>query len=309
MKTQEQLPLQMSERVEKALKDGRAVLALESTVLTHGLPTPRNFEVLEHLEQTARDNGVEPATIIVLDGKLKIGMDEADKETLQAKLLNKEPVHKLGRRDLPLALAQGISGGTTVSATMLLAHLSGIKVFATGGIGGVHRGWDSTLDISNDLPTLAQIPVIVVSAGCKAILDIPATLEYLETNGVPVLGWRTTDFPAFYSSNSGHVIDRVDNPDQVAEIYRNLLSLDPVSKGILIANPVPLKDQITSKEIEKHIEKAIQEANKLEIGGKQLTPFLLSYLADSTSGRSIDTNLALLINNVIVGSQIARELL
>jgi len=309
MKTQEQLPLQISERVEKALRYGRAVLALESTVLTHGLPTPRNFEVLELLEQTARNNGAEPATIIVLDGKLQIGMDDADKDKLQAKLLNKDPVHKLGRRDLPVALAQGISGGTTVSATMLLAHLAGIKVFATGGIGGVHRGWNNTLDISNDLPTLAQIPVIVVSAGSKAILDIPATLEYLETNGVPVLGWRTNDFPAFYSSNSGYVIDRVDSPDQVARIYHNLLSLDPVPKGILIANPVPIKDQIASKEIEKHIERAIQEANRLEIGGKQLTPFLLSYLADSTSGRSIDTNLALLINNVIIGSQIARELL
>lgn len=309
MKNQEHLPLHYSQRVEKALKDGRAVLALESTVLTHGLPTPRNYEVLELLEQTARENGAEPATIIVLEGKLHIGMDDADKLALQTKLLDKEPVQKLGRRDLPLAVAMDYSGGTTVSATMLLAHLAGIKVFATGGIGGVHRGWSGTLDISNDLPTLAQIPVIVVSAGCKAILDIPATLEYLETNGVLVLGWQTKDFPAFYSSGSGFRIDSVEDAEHIAKIYINMLNLDPVPKGILIANPVPLKDQIPSKEIEAHIEKAIQEANKLQIGGKQLTPFLLSYLATSTAGRSIDTNLALLINNVKVGSQIARELL
>ncbi len=308
MITQEQLPLCYSQRVAKALKDGRAVLALESTVLTHGLPTPKNFEVLELLEQCARENGAEPATIIVLDGNLHIGMGEADIEVLKHKLLSKEPVHKLGRRDLPQAVAMGFSGGTTVSATMLLAYRAGIKVFATGGIGGVHRGWNHTMDISNDLPTLAQIPVIVVSAGCKAILDIPATLEFLETHGVPVLGWQTKDFPAFYSSTSGFSIDQVDTAAQIAEIYHNLLSLDPIPKGILIANPVPLKNQIPAKEIEKHIEQAILEARNLEIGGKQLTPFLLSYLAESTSGRSVNTNLALLTNNVIVGSQIAREL-
>jgi len=308
MKITERLPLRLSPQVEKALTERRAVLALESTVLTHGLPIPRNFEVLEVLERTARENGAEPATIIVLDGVLHVGMSDAEKENLRVKLLNKQPVSKLGRRDLPLAVVKGISGGTTVSATMLLAYLAGIKVFATGGIGGVHRGWESTLDISNDLPTLAEIPVIVVSAGCKAILDIPATLEYLETSGVPVLGWQTNDFPAFYSTTSGNKIDRIDLPSQATATYNNMLAFDPAPKGMLIANPVPLKDQIPASEINSHIEAAIQEAEKLELGGKELTPFLLSYLAQSTAGRSVETNLALLINNVIVGAQIAREL-
>ncbi len=308
MKSQEQLPLRYSERVAKALQQSRAVLALESTVLTHGLPSPQNFQVLELLEQTARENGAEPATIIVLDGKLHIGLDEADKDLLRSKMDKQNTILKLGRRDLPLAVTQSQSGGTTVSATMLLAYKAGIKVFATGGIGGVHRDWACSLDISNDLLTLAEIPVIVVSAGCKAILDIPATLEYLETLGVPVLGWQTREFPAFYSVESGSRIDQVENASQVADFYHNMHDLDPFPRGILIANPVPASAEIPASEIETHISAATSAAKEQKIGGKQLTPFLLSYLAKSTKGRSVETNLALLKNNVIIGAQIAREL-
>lgn len=304
----ELIPIKLSKRVENALLERRAVLALESTVLTHGLPIPQNFEVLRLLEELCLDSGVEPATIIVLDGIAHIGLDEADIVRLKAKLENGSEVHKLGRRDLSLAFATGKSGGTTVSATMLLAYEAGIEVFATGGIGGVHRAWNHTLDISNDLITLAEIPVIVVSAGCKAILDLAATLEYLETKGVPVLGWQTTNFPAFYSCESGFAIDSVNTAAEIAAIYIAQQNLDPIPKGILLANPVPRELEIPSEVINKHIVTAIEAANQKGITGKALTPFLLAYLAESTAGKSVETNLALLKNNVVVGAKIAREL-
>jgi pseudouridine-5'-phosphate glycosidase len=303
------LPIKLSSGVQRALAERRAILAMESTVLTHGLPYPRNFEVLTTLEQLCRESGAEPATIIVLDGIAHIGMDEADISTLAAKMHNKEKLHKFGRRDIPTALVKGLSGGTTVSATMLLAHHAGIKVFATGGIGGVHRGWNQTLDISNDLKALAEIPVIVVSAGCKAILDIPATLEYLETSGVPILGWQTQDFPAFYSCKSGFTIDSVDNAAQIAEIYKTMINLDPQPSGIILANPVPVQFEIPASVIASHIDKAIKSAADKGIGGKDLTPFLLAYLAESTEGQSVATNLALLENNVKVGALVAGELI
>jgi len=302
------LPIKLSSGVQRAMAEHRAVLAMESTVLTHGLPYPDNFKVLEELERLCIDNGVEPATIIVLDGIAHIGMDEADIANLRDKMQNREQLHKFGRRDLPIALIKGLSGGTTVSATMLLAYYSGIKVFSTGGIGGVHRGWERTLDISSDLKALAEIPVIVVSAGCKAILDIPATLEYLETVGVPVIGWQTHDFPAFYSRKSGLKIDKVDSAKQLADIYKTMMALDAKSSGIILANPVPHEHEIPKDMISIHIEKAIQTAMEQGVGGKDLTPFLLSFLAESTQGLSVSTNLALLKNNVIIGAQIAKEL-
>jgi len=304
----ELLPLKLSKRVEEALKEHRAVLALESTVLTHGLPIPQNFEVLRNLEEMSLAYGAEPATIIVLDGVAHIGLDEADILVLKTKLESGAEVLKLGRRDLPLAFSTGKSGGTTVSATMLLAYAAGIKVFATGGVGGVHRGWNNTLDISNDLLTLAEIPVIVVSAGCKAILDIPATLEYLETSGVPVLGWQTNNFPAFYSCESGYTIDRIDTAQALAAVYRTQQILDPILKGIILANPVPKDKEIPAEVINTHIDAANAEARNKGISGKALTPFLLAYLAKSTAGKSVETNLALLQNNVMVGAQIAQEL-
>ncbi|MDY0152502.1 MAG: pseudouridine-5'-phosphate glycosidase [Candidatus Cloacimonas sp.] len=303
------LPIKLASRVQKALVECRAILAMESTVLTHGLPYPRNFEVLATLEELCRENGAEPATIIILDGIAHIGMDKADIANLKRKMNDGEKLHKFGRREIPMAIVKGLSGGTTVSATMLLAHQAGLKVFATGGIGGVHRGWNQTLDISNDLKALAEIPVIVVSAGCKAILDIPATLEYLESSGVPILGWQTDDFPAFYSHSSGFKIDSVDSAKQVAEIYETMLRLDPKPSGMILANPVPTKDEIPHKIISKHIDKAICTATEMGINGKALTPFLLSFLAKSTEGQSVTTNLALLENNVRVGAAIAKELI
>lgn len=302
------LPIKLSRQVQEAISTGRAVLAMESTVLTHGLPYPQNFEVLGQMEQLCRDCGAEPATIIVLDGQALIGMEAADISNLEQKMKNADPLHKFGRRELPLALVQGLSGGTTVSATMLLAHHVGIKVFATGGIGGVHRGWNNSLDISNDLKALAEIPVIVVSAGCKAILDIPATLEYLESSGVPVLGWHTNDFPAFYSSTSGIKIDAVNSASELAGIYNTMLRLDPYPSGIILANPVPSEFEIPASEIASYIEEAISAAGAENIHGKALTPFLLAYLAKSTTGRSVSTNLELLKNNVRIGAEIAREL-
>lgn len=284
------------------------MLAMESTVLTHGLPYPRNFEVLSELEALCKDCGAEPATIIVLDGVAHIGMEAADINNLKAKMQNHAELHKFGRRELPNALVKGLSGGTTVSATMLLAHYAGIKVFATGGIGGVHRGWENTLDISSDLKALSQIPVIVVSAGCKAILDIPATMEYMESLGVSILGWQTSDYPAFYSRSSGISIDRVDNAAELAEIYRSMMLLDPQPSGILLANPVPQEDEIPAEVIALHINKAISSANENGIHGKELTPFLLAYLSESTEGLSVTTNLSLLKNNVRVGAIIAKEL-
>ncbi len=306
---EESLPLKYSSRVLKARTKGIPMLALESTVLTHGLPYPQNLDVLSRLESLCRDNGAEPATIIVLDGAVHIGMDDCDLARLREIMQKGDKLEKLGRRDLPTALVKGQSGGTTVSATMLLAQRAGIKVFATGGIGGVHRGWESSMDISNDLKTLSEIPVIVVSAGCKAILDIGATLEYLETLGVPVMGWQVTDFPAFYSRHSGHKIDSVYNAAQVAEIYRTTLSWERNPGGILIANPIPSEAEIPAAEIAVYIEAAIADAARLGISGKATTPFLLDALAKSTQGLSVKANLALLENNVMIGAQIARELM
>lgn len=303
------LPIKLSKKVEQALVEGRAVLALESTVLTHGLPYPNNFEVLSILEELSRDSGAEPATIIVLDGVAHIGMDTDNINRLADIMQKGSELLKFGRREIPTALCKGLSGGTTVSATMLLAHYAGIKVFATGGIGGVHRGWENTLDISSDLKALSEIPVIVVSAGCKAILDIAATMEYLESSGVPVLGWQTNSFPAFYSVSSGISIDRVDSAAQLAAIYKAMMAVDSKPSGILLANPVPEQDEIPSSLINTHIEKAIATAADKGIKGKELTPFLLSYLSQSTKGESVKTNLSLLKNNVRIGALIARELI
>ncbi|MDD4309915.1 MAG: pseudouridine-5'-phosphate glycosidase [Candidatus Cloacimonetes bacterium] len=303
-----EITLKLSGKVKNAFAEGRAVLALESTVLTHGLPYPQNFEVLSRLEQFCEDCGATPATIIILDGTAHIGIEQEDVDKLRQKMQDNSALYKFGRRDIPLALCKGYSGGTTVSATMLLAYKAGIKVFATGGIGGVHRGWNLSLDISNDLKALTDIPVIVVSAGCKAILDIPATLEYLETSGVPVLGWQTDSFPAFYSRESGVNIDMVNSAAELARIYGTMLTIDPKPSGILLANPIPLSAEIPRGQIAQHIDAAVLAAQNNGITGKSLTPFLLDYLAKCTSGKSVTANLALLENNVMVGAAIAREL-
>ena len=299
------LPIKLSHAVKASMADGKAILAMESTVITHGLPYPQNFEILSELEALAMHYGAVPATICVLDGICHIGLDAQDLSSLEAKVRTKSKLNKLARRDLAWAFANNESGGTTVSATMALAHIAGIKVFATGGIGGVHRSWQETLDISNDLFTLAEIPVIVVSAGSKAILDIPASLEALEALGVPVYGWGVDVFPAFYSRDSRVKIAQVDSLSAIAAAFRYALKIAP--KGILIANPIPKEDEISVSEIEPYIQEALKQASGLS--GKQLTPFLLDYLAKATQGRSVRANLALLKNNVVLGAKIAGELI
>ena len=300
--------LTLSFSVQQAIAEKKPILAMESTVLTHGLPFPKNLEILQTLEDICRKLAVEPATIIILDGKIHIGITQAEKEILQHKMESGEDIQKFGMRDIPYATAYKKSGGTTVSATMLLAYKAGIKVFATGGIGGVHRFWNETLDISSDLKALAEIPVIVVSAGCKAILEIPATLEVLESYGVPVLGWKTDEFPAFYSRTCGKKIDRIENAKDIAVIYNAMLKLYPYPTGILVANPVPEKDEIPYSKMDKYITVAIAAAKAKNISGKELTPFLLANLAEKTKGQSVQSNLALLKNNIIIGAQIAKEL-
>jgi pseudouridylate synthase len=296
----------LSEKVQTALLNGDPVVALESTVITHGLPYPLNLDIFMGLEDILRQRNVQPATIIVLDGVVHIGLEQKDLDMVTEKLQKKRAFDKLGMRDLALAQTHKRSGGTTVSATMRLASLCCIEVFATGGIGGVHRNWENTLDISSDLKALAEIPVAVVSAGCKAILDIPATIEYMETNAIPVIGWRTTEFPLFYSARSPYPIDNVDNIDDLATLWYNHLALG--GKGMLIANPIPETASLDGALIESSIKTAIDKANVLGIYGKELTPFLLDFLAQHTKGASVEANLALLKNNVLLAADLATEM-
>ncbi|HNQ43962.1 MAG TPA: pseudouridine-5'-phosphate glycosidase, partial [Candidatus Cloacimonadota bacterium] len=247
--------------------------------------------------------GVVPATIAIVKGEVHIGLDDLSfLENPESRL----QLRKISLREIPFAMAQGWSGGTTVSATMWLALQAGIKVFATGGIGGVHRNWQSSLDVSTDLIALARIPVAVVCAGCKAILDIPATLEVLETYAVPVIGWQTDDFPAFYSRSSGEKVLRTDSIGELAEILKYTLEIGET--GLLIVNPIPEESEIKHETIEPVIANAIQEAESRGIKGKETTPYLLSTLAKMTQGASIVANLALLKNNVRLGAMIAREI-
>nr|MDK2850547.1 pseudouridylate synthase [Candidatus Cloacimonadota bacterium] len=280
-------------------------MAMESTVITHGLPYPQNFEILSELEDLAEENGAIPATICILDGVIRIGLDSNERNILRNKIVEHAPIHKIALRDIPLSLAKRESGGTTVSATMALAHRVGIKVFATGGIGGVHRRWQESLDISLDIKALSEISMIVVSAGCKAILDIAATLELLETSGVSVYGWQCDEFPAFYSRTSGCKITRVDGLQTIADTFR--ISREFSQGALLIANPIPGDFEIPAFEIEPYIQSGLQAATAIH--GKDLTPFLLNYLAEATEGRSVKANLALLRNNVILGAKLAKELI
>ncbi len=298
-------PLKVSPAVAQALAAHKPVLALESTVITHGLPYPQNFAILTALEAIADQHHVVPATICVLDGECLIGMQSSDIENLKSKILQGEELQKLAWRDLPLAIVRKASEGTTVSATMALAHKAGIKVFATGGIGGVHRAWQKTLDISLDIKSLAEIPLIVVCAGCKAILDIGATLEALETANVPVYGWQCQDFPSFYSRNSGYKIPEISKLSEIAEVYRLMSENAEQAPALLIANPIPEADEILYSDIEPHIRQALKDAQALS--GKAVTPYLLDKLAQSTAGKSVTANLALLKNNVRLGALIAGE--
>ncbi len=299
-------PLRISPKVQDAIDFGKPVLALESTVITHGLPYPQNIEYLADIEALAEQQGVVPATICMLDGESLIGLESQDIERLKDKMMGKEELLKLTLRDLGLAISQKQSGGTTVSATMALADVAGIRVFVTGGIGGVHRGWQESRDVSLDIKALSQFPVIVVCAGCKAILDIGATLEALETEGVPVYTWRSDEFPSFYSRESGHGATQVNSALEIAEAFKQMRTLDRIHSGMLIACPIPAPDEIPYTEIEPYIQQAIKDAKGLT--GKALTPYLLDHLAKSTAGRSVKANLALLQNNLRLGVMIAKEM-
>ncbi len=298
------LPLVFSAEVRQARAEGRAIVALESTIITHGMPYPQNLETAQRVEAEVRAAGAVPATIAVMGGRIHIGLDAVELERLaQAK-----GVMKLSRADLAACLAMGATGATTVAATMICAHLAGIAVFATGGIGGVHRGAERTFDISADLRELAQTPVTVVAAGAKAILDLPKTLEVLETLGVPVIAFGQADFPAFWSRASGLMAPlRMDQAADIAAAHRMRGRLG-LPGGQLVANPIPEGDEIPRAVIVPVIERALAEAAAQGIAAKAVTPFLLQRIFELTNGRSLAANIALVLNNARLASAIARAL-
>ena len=282
--------LSISPEVQHALDNNMPVVALESTIISHGMPYPQNVETALRVEQTIRDNGAVPATIAIIGGKLKAGCTPDEIEYLGKK---GQAVTKVSRRDLPAIIAGGEDGATTVTTTMIIAAMAGIKVFATGGIGGVHRGAETTMDISADLEELAMTPVMVICAGAKSILDLGLTLEYLETKGVPVIGYGTDELPAFYTRHSGFKVDyRVDSPEKLAKLFgiKQLLGLQG---GILVTNPIPEEYSMPAEVINKAIDEAVAEANRLGIHGKETTPFLLAKIKDLTGGDSLASNIQL----------------
>ena len=295
--------LELNQQVQETLENNKPVIALESTIISHGLPYPQNLEVAQNLEKIALENGVVPATIYLMNGKIKIGLEENELQIL-AKNNN---VKKVSSRDIGRILVKKEIGATTVSATMKCAYLAGIKVFATGGIGGVHRNAEISFDISTDLIELSRTPVILVSAGAKAILDLPKTIELLETLSVPVYGYKNEYFPAFYSSKTNLKITRIDSTKQIAEIFKTNQDLG-FSNGILIANPIPEKYEIPFAVMEKHIDESLQEAEKKGIKGQSVTPFLLSKLVEITKGKSLAANIKLVENNVRLACEIVKSL-
>ncbi len=293
--------LQFSPEVAQALSQGGPIVALESTIITHGMPYPQNIETARLVEAEIRAAGATPATIAVMEGQIHIGLTE----TRLGALAQAHQVMKLSRADLAVCLASGRTGATTVAATMICAHLAGIKVFATGGIGGVHRGAESSFDISADLLELAQTPVTVICAGAKAILDLPKTLEVLETQGVPVIAYGQNDLPAFWSRASGLQAPlRMDSPTAIARAHQMRQTLG-LKGGQLIANPIPAQHEITRAEISPYIEQTLAEAAAQGIAGKAVTPFLLQRMYELTQGRSLTANIALVLNNARLGAAIA----
>jgi pseudouridylate synthase len=292
---------QLTPEITRAISIGAPIVALESTVITHGLPHPQNLELARDMEKQVRDSGATPATIALLDGKIRIGL--SDEELVR--LSKSDSTLKVSHRDFATAIVKKADGGTTVAGTMLAANMAGIKVFATGGIGGVHK--ESAFDVSTDLRSLAEIPTIVVCAGAKAILDLPATLEYLETMGIPVIGYKTDEFPAFYSRESGlGVSARLDSAKEIAEFAKAHWNMG-MKSGILVTNPIPETEAISKSEMEPIIAKASAEAIKQGIHGQKLTPFLLSRISELTKGKSLKANLALLLNNARLAAEIAKE--
>lgn len=297
--------LDIKPEVEEALAAGKPVVALESTIISHGMPYPQNVDTALNVERIVRENGAVPATIAVIGGRLKAGLTPEEIEYFGKKGTQ---ITKASRRDLAALCAMGQDGATTVTTTMMIAHMAGISLFATGGIGGVHRGAEKTMDVSADLEELANTPVMVVCAGAKAILDLRLTLEYLETHGVPVIGYGTEELPAFYSRHSGLGVDyRMDTPAQCAKLFHIQRELG-MKGGILVTNPIPEEYAMDDEVISRAIDDAISEMNALGIHGKEATPFLLAKVKELTEGNSLDSNIRLVFNNAKLAAQIAAEM-
>ncbi|MGL6114879.1 pseudouridine-5'-phosphate glycosidase [Cetobacterium sp. SF1] len=297
--------LEISEEVQNALNENKPIVALESTIISHGMPYPQNVETALKVEKIIRENGAIPATIAILNGKLKVGLSTEEIDYLGKKGLN---VIKASRRDIPVILAKKEDGATTVASTMIIANLANIKIFATGGIGGVHRGAETTMDISADLEELANTNVAVVCAGAKSILDLGLTLEYLETKGVPVLGYKTKELPAFYTRESGFSLDsKIDSPLEFAQILKAKWEIG-LNGGVVIANPIPEEYAMDYEVISNAIENALKEAEANNIKGKESTPFLLAKVKEITKGKSLESNIQLVFNNAKLASEIAKDL-
>lgn len=293
--------LSFTEETRTALAEGKPIVALETTIISHGMPYPQNMEMAKRVESIIRARGAVPATIGLMDGRIKIGLTETELE----RFATDKSVEKVSRRDFPYILSTGKIGATTVSATMIGARLGGIEVFATGGIGGVHREGETTWDVSADLTELARTNVAVVCAGAKSILDIGRTLEYLETQGVPVVGYRCDEFPSFYSRESGYRVDyRIDDPAGIAALMDTKWKLG-LDGGLLIANPVPEAHALDYQEMEQVIEEALAAAKRQGVAGKAVTPFLLSYIKEATGGKSLETNIALVNHNADTAAAVA----
>ncbi len=294
--------LDMSREVSEALNSGKPVVALESTIISHGMPYPQNVETALRVEEAVREAGAVPATIAIIGGRLKAGLSPEEIEYFGKK---GRDIAKASRRDLAMLLARGQDGATTVTTTMMIAHMAGIRFFATGGIGGVHRGAEISMDISADLEELAQTPVMVVCAGAKSILDLGLTLEYLETKGVPVLGFGTEELPAFYCRESGFSVDyRVDSPRELAQLFKTHEALG-LTGGILVTNPIPAEYAMPKGDIDRAIEQALKECTQQGVKGKETTPFLLARVAQLTGGESLASNIQLVLNNARLAAQTA----
>ncbi len=294
--------LDCSPEVATALSEEKPVVALESTIISHGMPYPQNVQTALQVEATIRENGATPATIAVIQGRLKAGLTPEEIEYLGKK---GRDVAKASRRDLPVLVARKQDGATTVTTTIIIAHLAGIRVFATGGIGGVHRGAETTMDISADLEELAQTPVMVICAGAKSILDLGLTLEYLETKGVPVIGYQTEELPAFYTRKSGFRVDyRIDTPEELAAAFRAKLELG-LKGGMLVTNPIPEEYSMDPAYINQAIDQALRECREKGIRGKDTTPFLLARIKDITGGDSLASNIQLVLNNARLAARTA----
>jgi pseudouridylate synthase len=296
------MKVRMTDEVRKAVTSGKPVVALESTIIAHGMPFPQNQEMAREVEDVIRGRGAIPATIAIVNGELRAGLSSAELENFAR---TGPGIAKISTRDIPYAVAKGIDGATTVASTMRISAMAGIAVFATGGMGGVHRGAEKDFDVSADLIEFSKSNVAVVTAGAKAILDLPLTLEYLETQGVPVVGFGADVFPAFYSRESGlKVTQRLDTADEVARLMQAKWRLG-LEGGVVVANPIPAQSEIPASEIGPHIEKALAEAKQNGIHGKDVTPFLLKRITEITEGRSLKANIALVMNNARVAADIA----